>query len=98
MKESDIKREIVTALRQAGWVPVVIWQGPLSKPGISDLLCCVRGKFVAIEVKRPGGKPTKEQECFLEKVEQAGGLGLVATSADEVIRRLDLTLPMFESA
>jgi len=95
MTESDIKREICTALKQAGAFPVVIWQGPLSVKGISDLLVCHRGKFIAIEVKRPGGKVSNEQARFLEKVEDAGGVGFVATSAEEVIRRLGLGLPLF---
>ena len=41
--------------------------------------------FVAIEVKRPGMKPTPQQAAFLELVRQAGGLAIVATSVEDVI-------------
>ena len=37
-------------------------------------------KFTAIEVKRPGKKPTAEQLKFLEAVRAAGGLAGVVTS------------------
>ena len=94
--ESDIRADICKVLRQADALPVVIWQGPMSVKGISDLLVCHRGRFIAIEVKRPGQRATREQLRFLERVEDAGGLGLVATSAEEVIRRLELSLPLFE--
>jgi Holliday junction resolvase len=96
MREADIKTQICKAIKQAGGLAVVIWQGPMSQRGIADVLACYRGRFYAIEVKKPGGRVTKQQERFLERVEQAGGVGLVATSAAEVIRRLELSFPLFE--
>ena len=48
------------------------------------------GRFLAIEVKRPGGKPTLEQAAFLATVRKAGGIAFVATSCDDVIRELGL--------
>jgi hypothetical protein len=42
------------------------------------------GRFLAIEVKRPGGKPTPEQLQFIDTINQAGGLAFVAHSIEEV--------------
>lgn len=42
------------------------------------------GKFVAIEVKRPGGKVSADQSAFLEGVRAAGGIGIVAYSVKDV--------------
>jgi hypothetical protein len=42
------------------------------------------GKFVAIEVKRPGQKPHKEQTLFLDAVRKAGGIAGVAYSPDDL--------------
>lgn len=39
--------------------------------------------FCAVEVKRPGEKPTPEQRAFLAAVQDAGGLAGVATSVEE---------------
>ena len=42
------------------------------------------GQFVAIEVKRPNGKLSKDQKRFLDEVEKAGGMAIVAYSLDDV--------------
>lgn len=56
-----------------------------AEKGASDLLVILPGgRFCAIEVKRPGGKPSPAQVAYLERVNRAGGLGFVATSAAEV--------------
>ena len=48
--------------------------------GASDLMAVmVGGKFLACEVKAPGGKLSPEQEAFLSNVNQAGGYGLMVS-------------------
>ncbi len=62
-------------------------------PGCSDILTCVNGFFVAVEVKRPGWKPHGKkdrerlalQEAFIADIVKAGGKGLVADSLEKVI-------------
>jgi Holliday junction resolvase len=64
------------------------WQGA----GRPDLIGCYRGRFVAIEVKRPGEAPTKLQEHELQLWGMTGAVTMVATSLAEVkemIGRLD---------
>jgi hypothetical protein len=41
------------------------------------------GRFVALEIKRPGGKPTKEQIEFIALVRSLGGFACVVTSVEE---------------
>jgi hypothetical protein len=43
--------------------------------GSSDLIGWHEGKFLAIEVKMPGKKPTSQQLNFIDAVNHAGGLG-----------------------
>lgn len=43
------------------------------------------GRFIAIEVKKPGKKPTKEQLAFLELVTKMGGYACWVTSVDEAV-------------
>jgi hypothetical protein len=58
--------------------------------GCADLLGqLVTGQLLAIECKRPGGRKRPEQRAFLEQVRAAGGLGIFATSIDEVRAALD---------
>jgi hypothetical protein len=47
------------------------------------------GRFLAIEVKRPGGKATQEQQQFIDTINAAGGLAFVAHSIEEVQAQLN---------
>lgn len=38
-----------------------------------DYLICFRGKFIAIETKAPGKKPTDRQRMIADKIRAAGG-------------------------
>lgn len=55
--------------------------------GSADLIGMLapQGRFLALEVKRPGEKPTKEQELFLELVRKSGGVAAVVTSVEEAL-------------
>lgn len=46
------------------------------------------GRLLAIEVKKKGGKVSPEQAVFIQAVEAANGVGLIAYSVDDVIERL----------
>ena len=48
------------------------------------------GRFLAIEVKYPGKRPTADQQAFLDAVNAHGGIGFVATSVEEVKEKLGL--------
>src|SRR5690348_9795815 len=62
---------------------------PSHTRGVSDIIGCLPdGRFLAIEVKRPGGKPTPEQQQFIDTINQAGGLAFVAHSVEEVQEQL----------
>jgi len=100
MKEQDIQRSIKDYLEALGWlvlkfnnVGIKKPDGsyiPTHQPGVADLICCSpNGVFVAIEVKRPGNKPTDSQKEFLRRVNKCGGWGLWARSVDEVIDDLN---------
>lgn len=41
--------------------------------GIPDCLCCIDGKFIAIEVKKNNGNATRLQLHTLKKIKEAGG-------------------------
>src|SRR5262249_53998328 len=61
-------------------------------PGLSDILGVLRpaGRLLAVEVKRPGQKPTPEQAAFLDLIRACGGLAIVVRSdreLEECLRR-----------
>jgi hypothetical protein len=49
------------------------------------------GRFLAIEVKGPGGKASIDQLQFLGDIAKNGGVAFVAFSVDDVARHLEST-------
>jgi hypothetical protein len=62
----------------------------MGEKGVSDLIGCYQGRMIAIEIKRPGGKPSQDQVNFIAAVNHAGGLGFVTDNVDTVIEKLGL--------
>ncbi len=48
-----------------------------------DFTICFYGKFIAIETKKPGGKPTARQELRIKEIQSAGGVTFVVTSVEQ---------------
>lgn len=85
MRENAIVKAILGYLR--GLDEVFCWKehgGQYGTAGVPDIICCCEGKFVALEVKVPGNKPTELQKRTLEAIEAAGGVAAVVHSVDEV--------------
>ena len=58
-------------------------------PGCSDVLGQLRdGRFLACEVKGPTGTVRPEQAVFLQRINEAGGLGFVARNCRDVFTAL----------
>ena len=58
--------------------------GMYGTAGIPDIICCIKGRFVAFEVKTDTGKTTALQESAIRKINEAGGTAAVVRSAEEV--------------
>ena len=99
--EKDIQRVLLTYLRSVlGWPVVRINSGGMRRgksfyrfndtAGVSDIVGLIppAGRFLAIEVKRPGGRPTEQQRQWLDAVRAAGGVGLVVTGLDDLRQQL----------
>ena len=71
--ENKIKRYITD---RGGWC-VKFFANGMTKRGIPDLLCCVNGHFLAIEVKADNGKPSDLQLYQIEQIKRAGGSAMV---------------------
>ena len=52
--------------------------------GVSDILGVYQGRFLAIEVKKPGAPDaTDEQKNFIKRIGKSGGIAGVARSVDD---------------
>ncbi len=54
------------------------------KSGIPDLLLCVNGLFLAMELKTPTGRVAPIQDATLNKIRFAGGWAWVIRSVKEL--------------
>ena len=52
--------------------------------GCPDILCCCNGQFWAIEVKEGKGKLSSLQAAQLQRIEAAGGRGIVVRDIEQV--------------
>ncbi len=91
-KESEIKASIKKYLSLRGIFTWNQWQGQFSVKGVPDLVGIIpgSGKLLGIEVKVPGGKPRPEQEEFIKRINESGGVAFVASSVEEVALKLQV--------
>lgn len=84
MREARIRDQVVAALRQIG---AVVWSqtGAIGAVGRPDLVVCYRGRFIALELKAPTGRPSPAQLAQLDAVRHAGGTAAIVRSAAEAI-------------
>lgn len=88
MKESAIVARIVRRLKQAGVWCYKVHGSAMSRAGVPDLICCVNGSFVAIEVKTEEGRVSVRQRVEVEAIKRAGGHAVVTwgmTAADATV-------------
>lgn len=57
-----------------------------------DELCCVGGRFVAIEYKALGKIPTPRQRLTMAEIRRAGGIAIWGDSAEAIIEELKKAL------
>ena len=74
-----------------GWY-FKVWGGGFQKAGIPDIICCVSGYFVSIELKARKGKPTELQELNTDRVRKSRGEGVILypSGFDEFTRKMKL--------
>jgi hypothetical protein len=85
-----LKRGVIAWRNNSGTAQVKMGQKEywvqLAPKGTPDIIGYMSdGKFLGIEVKKPGGVVSKEQQDFLNDLNDKGGLGFVAYSIDDVV-------------
>ena len=94
-----LERDIVTAIKKYLALlgsDVFFWKehgSVYGTNGVPDIICCYKGRFLGLECKLPGGRPTKLQKRAIEKINRAGGVACRVESVEDVkrvIERVDL--------
>lgn len=65
-----------------GWHSMIVTPDMVGKPV---------AVFLAIEAKTATGRVSKEQQNFIDRVEEAGGIAGVARSAEDALKLLDMS-------
>lgn len=90
MLEKDIVNAILKYLKT---VPECFcWKehgGMYGTAGIPDIIVCLKGRFIAFEVKTPSGRLTKLQEITIQRINDAKGKAYKVTSVVEVKKILE---------
>lgn len=89
MTETDLQRKVRDALilRFPGSRFYKIPGGPYGTAGLPDLVGCVYGHFVAIELKLPGKEDTltpRQRQC-LERLRDSGAYAAMATTVEQAV-------------
>lgn len=81
--ENKVKSEVKKIIDKYGDKIDSYWPVPAGY-GESHLDCilCVNGKFVCIETKAPGKKPTPRQKYRIDMVQRANGIAIVIDGTD----------------
>jgi hypothetical protein len=61
---------------QVGWY-LKVWGGGYQKSGIPDLILCVNGFFISVELKAPTGHASELQKMNTARINQSNGIGII---------------------
>jgi len=75
--EKKVKAKVVAQLKTLGAYYFYPVTGGYGASGVPDIVACLRGRFIGIECKANGNKPTALQKMNLDNIAAQGGIALV---------------------
>lgn len=90
--ENQLQKRCLQWLREQDsiWYLKVFGSG-VQTGGVPDILLCKKGKFVAIELKRPDGKGVvhPRQEAQIRRIRESGGTGEVIDNFEDFVKLME---------
>lgn len=80
--EKNFENKVKKFLKDRNCWHVKYFANRNTRAGVPDILACVNGRFVAIEVKAENGRATELQKWNCEKIRESGGIAIVLYPAD----------------
>ena len=80
--EKNFENKIKAYLKSIGAYFIKTHGDRFSKVGTPDIIACIKGRFVAIEVKAENGKPSELQRYHIQLINNAGGYGVILYPKD----------------
>lgn len=90
-REATFKKRVVSRLRKFKNITVFTIQ-QVAIRGVPDLLACINGKFVALELKRSKTSKVSELQVYnIEKIKESGGYAKIVypENFEETIKELE---------
>lgn len=76
-QEKRFENKIKDYIKSVGGRPFKWFGNAYSESGVPDILACINGQFVAIEVKAQYGKVSELQMVKIKEIKAAGGFAYV---------------------
>lgn len=76
-QEKRFENKIRKYLKERNTWILKTWSNGIQRQGVPDLLVCINGKFLGIEVKAENGKPSDLQLYNIDEIRKAGGIGII---------------------
>lgn len=89
MREKNIENKIKNYLKLKGAYYFKHHGNQFSQVGVPDIIACYKGRFIGVEVKNETGKTSPLQDINLKMINEAGGIGIVARSVEDVKKVID---------
>jgi len=88
--EAKVKKKVKYYLTTRGIYFTMPFTAGYGANGVPDILVCFQGKFIAIECKTGGNKPTALQAEHMKRIQRGGGTAVVIdeNSADALLEAL----------
>jgi Holliday junction resolvase len=87
--EKKVKNKIIEVLKEEGVYYFFPATHGFGRSGVPDIICCVNGYFLAIEVKAGTNKPTALQVREIEAIRRCNGVAVVANDENwDMVRGL----------
>lgn len=90
VKEAEVLSQVRNMLALLKITSFKHWSGPMSERGIPDVIASIppMGRLLMVEVKRPGGVVSDDQQRFLERWGASGALCLVVDDPKKLVSAL----------
>lgn len=87
--EAKVKAAVVKLLKANDVYYFFPATGGYGRSGVPDIICCLKGRFVAIECKAGDNKPTELQLREMHKIHKANGITMVVNEKNiELVSQL----------
>jgi penicillin-binding protein-related factor A (putative recombinase) len=75
--EKKVKKKVTDILKSVGAYYFYPVTGGFGMSGVPDIICCYKGRFIAIECKAGKGKTTALQEQNITRIKENHGIAIV---------------------